>query len=128
MMPRAAKDVMLPMMSLHVKDRGSTLVKKLSGGYHALPVVNDDHEVVGIVSEQNILDALEHKKTIFQCSAESIMSCGHAEHARCAAPVSVSPGTPINDVIRTMFKERLSTVPVVENGKLVGIIHRKNIL
>jgi CBS domain-containing protein len=128
MATQAARDVMLPGVSLHIKDRGSTLVKKLLGKYHALPVVNDDHEVVGIVSEQNILDALEEKKTIFECSATALMRCGHAKHVRCATPVAVSPDTPLHDVIKTIFREQLSTLPVVENRKLVGIIHRKNIL
>lgn len=68
-MPVAAKDVMLKGSCLHVKDRGSTLVKKLSGRYYALPEVNDDREVVGIVTEASILKALREEKTIFQCTA-----------------------------------------------------------
>jgi CBS domain-containing protein len=123
----SAKDVMLKGVSLHVADRGSTLVKKLSGRHHALPVVNDDREVVGIVTEQSILSALRDQKTIFQCTAGSLMTCGHLEHESCRAPLMVSPDTPLVDVLRTMLREKLSTMPVVENRVLVGVINRKDL-
>ena len=123
-----AKDVMLEGASLHVNDRGRTLVKKLSGRYHALPVVNDNREVVGIVSEHNVLDALREQKSLFQCSAKSLMSCGHVGHEYCRKPVVVTPETPVHDVLRTMFREQLSIVPVVEDRKLVGLIERKDIM
>jgi CBS domain-containing protein len=127
-MPVAAKDVMLKGASLHVEDRGSTLVKKLSGRYHALPVVNDDREVVGIVTEASILKALREEKTIFQCTAGSLMTCGHLEHESCRSPVTVSPDTPMKDVLRTMLRERLSAMPVVQDRVLVGVINRKDLV
>jgi CBS domain-containing protein len=126
-MPVAAKDLMLKGASLHVEDRGSTLVKKLSGRYHALPVVNDNREVVGIVTEASILKALREEKTIFQCTAGSLMTCGHLEHDSCRSPVTVSPDTPMKDVLRTMLREQLSTMPVVQNRVLVGVINRKDL-
>jgi CBS domain-containing protein len=126
-MPVAAKDVMLKGASLHVEDRGSTLVKKLSGRYHALPVVNDDREVVGIVTEASILKALREEKTIFQCTAGSLMTCGHLEHESCRSPVTVSPDTPMKDVLRTMLRERLSAMPVVQDRVLVGVINRNDL-
>jgi CBS domain-containing protein len=123
----AAKDLMLKGASLHVEDRGSTLVKKLSGRYHALPVVNDNREVVGIVTEASILKALREEKTIFQCTAGSLMTCGHLEHDSCRSPVTVSPDTPMKDVLRTMLREQLSTMPVVQDRVLVGVINRKDL-
>ena len=123
----AAKDLMLKGASLHVEDRGSTLVKKLSGRYHALPVVNDNREVVGIVTEASILRALREEKTIFQCTAGSLMTCGHLEHDSCRSPVTVSPDTPMKDVLRTMLREQLSTMPVVQDRVLVGVINRKDL-
>ena len=126
-MPVAAKDLMLKGASLHVEDRGSTLVKKLSGRYHALPVVNDNREVVGIVTEASILRALRVGKTIFQCTAGSLMTCGHLEHDSCRSPVTGSPDTPMTDVLRTMLREQLSAMPVVQDRVLVGVINRKDL-
>ena len=124
----AAKDVMLKGVSLHVEDRGSTLVKKLSGRYHALPVVNGAREVVGIVSEASVLKALRQEKSIFQCTAGSLMTCGHVGHDSCKNPLTVSPDTPLLEVLRTMFREGLSTVPVVQDRVLVGVISRKDLM
>ena len=123
----AAKDLMMKGDSLHVRDHGSTLVKKLSGRYHALPVVNDDRRVVGIVTEASILRALRDEKTLFQCTAGSLMTCGHLDHDSCRNPLSVSPDTPMRDVLRTMLRERLSTMPVVQEGVLVGMINRDDL-
>ena len=124
-----AKDIMHPKVSLYVKDKGSDLVKKMLVNYPALPVVNDELEVVGIVSEYDILDALKEKRTIHEFSAESLMSCGHAEHGACKEPVTITSDTPIEDIVDTLHRERLSILPVVDEKKrLVGIVTRKNII
>jgi len=124
-----AIDIMNPRVSLYVKDKGSDLVKKMMANYPALPVVNDDLVVVGIVSEYDILDALKEKRTINEFSAESLMGCGHAEHGACKDPVTISSDTPIDEIVDTLYRERLSILPVVdEKRKLVGIVTRKSII
>jgi CBS domain-containing protein len=125
-----AKDIMHPRVSLYVKDKGEVVVNKLLVNYPALPVVNDDREVVGIVSEYEVLDAMKEHRTVHEFSAESIMSCGHAEHSGvCAEPLTISMNTPIEDVAKTLYEQRVSLLPVVDNEKkLIGIITRKNII
>ena len=125
-----AKDIMHPRVSLYVKDTGDVVVNKLLVNYPALPVVNDDREVVGIVSEYEVLDALKEHRTIHEFSAESIMSCGHAEHVgACAEPLTIPMNTPIDDVAMTFYEKRVSILPVVDDKKkLIGIIARKNII
>ncbi len=124
-----AKNIMHPRLSLSVKDKGYDVVKKLLVGYPALPVVNENIEVVGILSELEVLSALGEKRTIHEFSAESLMSCGHAEHGVCKDPLTISENATIEDVVRTFVKERVSVLPVVDDRKkLVGIIARKNII
>ncbi len=127
-----AKDIMHPRVSLYVKDKGDVVVNKLLVNYPGLPVVNDDREVVGIVSEYEVLDAMKEHRTIHEFSAESIMGCGHAhaEHSEvCAEPLTVSMYTPIEDVAMTFYEKRVSILPVVDDKKkLIGIIARKNII
>ena len=125
-----AKDIMHPRVSLYVKDKGDVVVNKLLVNYPALPVVNDDREVVGIVSEYEVLDALKEHRTIHEFSAESIMSCGHAAHSGvCTEPLTISLNTPIEDVAMTFYEKRVSILPVVDDKKkLIGIIARKNII
>jgi CBS domain-containing protein len=124
-----AKDIMHPRLSLSVKDKGKDLVKQLLAIYPALPVVNDNLEVVGIVSEHDVLDALKEKRTIHEFSAESLMGCGHAEHGVCKEPLTISMNATIDDVVSTFYKEPVSILPVVDDKKkLIGIISRKNII
>ncbi len=52
------KNIMHRRMSLYLKDRGDDVMIKLLANYPALPVINDDREVVGIVSEYEVLDAI----------------------------------------------------------------------
>jgi CBS domain-containing protein len=125
-----AKDIMHPRISLHVKDKGDVVVNKLLANYPALPVVNDDLEVVGIVSEYDVLDAMKEHRTIHEFSAESIMSCGHAEHAGfCAEPLTISVNATIEEIAVALYEKWVSMLPVVDDRKkLVGIVARKNII
>jgi len=125
----AAKDIMHPKLSIPAKAAGPDVVKKLLSEYPALPVVNEKQEVVGIVSEYDILDALKEGRTIHEFSAESIMSCGHIDHADvCTEPITVSPDTTIEDLVEIFYGQRISIIPVVDKKRLVGIVSRKNFI
>jgi CBS domain-containing protein len=125
-----AKDIMHPRVSLYLKDKGDAVVNKLLINYPGLPVVNDESEVVGIVSEYEVLNAMKEHRTVHEFSAESIMSCGHAEHTGvCTDPVTISMYTPIEEVASMLYEKRMSILPVVDDKKkLIGIIGRKNII
>jgi CBS domain-containing protein len=123
-----AKDIMHPRISLPAKMAGDELIEKLMSPYPALPVVDDDLRVLGVVSEYDVFTALKEGRTIHEFSAESLMTCGHAEHGACGSPVTVSPSTPIEDIVDIFLQRNVSILPVVEDGKLVGIISRKNII
>jgi CBS domain-containing protein len=123
-----AKDIMHPRVSLPAKMAGHELIEKLMSPYPALPVVDDNLRVLGVVSEFDVFTALKEGRTIHEFSAESLMTCGHAEHGACDSPVTVFPTTPIEDIVELFIQRNVSILPVVENGKLVGIISRKNII
>ncbi|OGW57942.1 MAG: hypothetical protein A2Z09_00490 [Nitrospirae bacterium RBG_16_43_8] len=126
-----AKDIMHPRVSLPSKMKGEEVVEKLMCSYPALPVVNDKLEVMGIVSEYDVLSAVKEGRTIHEFSAETLMSCGHAEHEGvCSNPVTVAVDTTIEEIVDLFYgnSSSLSILPVVEKKKLVGIISRKNII
>jgi CIC family chloride channel protein len=125
-----ARDIMHPRVSLTSKLKGEELVEKMMCEYPALPVVDDNMNVIGIVSESDILSALKEKRTVHEFSAESLMTCGHAEHGACGTPVTCTPDTTIDKILDIFFhnSKALSCLPVVDNKKLVGIISKKNII
>lgn len=123
-----AKDIMFPRMSLPTSEKGDSLINKLTCPYAGLPVVNDEMEVMGIVTEYDILNALKEQRTVHEFSAESIMSCGHPEHGVCTSPVTVEAGASINEIVDLFFEQKLSILPVVEGKKLIGLVTRKSII
>jgi CBS domain-containing protein len=45
-----------------------------------------------------------------------------------ATPITVDVATPLNDVVKIMKEKNIIRLPVTENGKLVGIVARCDIL
>ena len=89
--------------------------KMRSGGFRRLPVVSDG-KVVGIVTEH---DLREHH--------------GHLEHTKINGvmtekPVTVTPGTTVEDAARIMLERQIGGLPVVADGRLVGIITASDIM
>jgi predicted transcriptional regulator len=79
-----------------------------------LPVVNDDGNLVGILSEDRLMDASGPDDDVGSLLA--------------ARPISVGPEDHIFDAARTMVEHDLSTVPVADaNGAYLGLLRRHDI-
>lgn len=91
----------------------------LSGMYSGLPVVDAQGAVVGVVTEFDLLKAVQEGKDLQTVKAEEIMG---------KPPVCVGEDDPLEAVIATMTTHNIIRVPVVRDGKLVGIIARADIL
>ena len=82
-----------------------------------LPVVDDDGRLVGIVVERDLLVAamryLQSRVEIGDVMTRNV--------------VTVGPDTDLNEVARTMLERKIGGLPVVEQGRLVGIITESDI-
>lgn len=80
----------------------------------AMPVSPDGNEVTGIVSERDIVWGLaEHGTQILDWQVERLMT----------HPVkSCKPGDTIKSVMAEMTRSRLRHLPVIEGGRLLGIV------
>jgi len=105
----------------------------------AAPVIDKEDRVVGMVSERDLLGHpskrslrgrwlrlfndeavfLEELATARQLTAQDVMS---------RRVFSVSDQAPIDVVARLMHRHRLKRVPVLRDGKLVGIVSRADLL
>ncbi len=94
----------------------SVLVDK---GYGSLPVVDDDMNLIGIVSEYDLLEVLLEKRDEQTIKAEDIMT---------KSLITVNEDMPILDVIKILEDNKLIRVPVVKESKLVGILTRRDVL
>jgi len=84
----------------------------LNQGIGSLVVV-DESRVVGIVTKRDLLWAVKAGYDLANTSVEAIMTRN---------VITVTPDTDILAVVNTMLSNNISHIPVVEDGKLVGII------
>src|SRR2546422_10896335 len=70
-----------------------------------LPVVNNDHIVVGVVTEYDIIG--KEGQTVGEIMTRGV--------------VSVTPDTDLEEVSYLLVHERIKRVPVLNQGRLVGI-------
>jgi CBS domain-containing protein len=112
-----ARDVMSrPVVSV---DTGATVLDAVTAltehGFAAVPVVDDSDRVVGIFSESDGLRA-EHRR---MAPVTEVMT----------APVEVTtPDAEVAAIADRMLSRHLRSVPVVEEGLLVGIVARRDLL
>ena len=90
-------------------------VKKLTlHGIGALPVKNHLGEIVGIISERDIVKRLHTEKSrIFSSKVGSIMT---------KPVISCSVNARANELMETMTKNKIRHIPIMENKQLLGIV------
>jgi CBS domain-containing protein len=106
-----------------------------------VPVVTKDQQVIGIVSESDLIHRAEtgteiRRKwwlTLFsdpdQMAREYTKAHGlRAEHVMSRTVVSVSEDTDAARVADVLDRHRIKRVPVLSNGKLVGLITRSDLV
>ena len=82
-----------------------------------IPVENEEGELVGMFSLNDVVNALRKKKN--EGGAEAGMRIGEIMHRDVR---TVTADTPTLDAIRIMREENLSALPVVRGAKLEGIL------
>jgi CBS-domain-containing membrane protein len=112
----------------------------LDRGIGAVPIIEGD-KLVGIVSESDLLHRAEvgtearrpHWLELIT-SSDRLASEYVKTHGRKAGEImthdviTVSDTTPVADIVRLMESHGIKRVPVLRDGKLVGIISRRNLM
>ena len=87
-----------------------------------IPVEDDHGMLVGVVSYRSLLRLIARGVTHSdseQVAVEDIMK---------RDPITVAPDTPTVDAIRMMRKEKVGCLPVVRDGKLVGLVTEMDLI
>jgi CBS domain-containing protein len=95
------------------------LAQLVMNNISGMPVVERDGVVIGIVTEDDILGAFVDGIQLDLLVVQGIMSTD---------PITVDIETPLTEVMQTIYDEGVLRVPVVEDGRLVGIISRSDII
>lgn len=111
---------------------------------NGLPVVDENQRLVGIVCQS---DMIAQQKRIplpslftlldgyitltsakhFEKEVQKIAATQVAQ-AMTANPVTVKPDTSLEEIAQLMVGKKLHTLPVVDNGELVGIVGKEDML
>jgi CBS domain-containing protein len=93
--------------------------KMLAGFVSGLPVTDNEGHVIGVVTEFDILKVLRKGKEGLASVAEEIMT---------KDPICLEADHTVDEAIELMTRHHIIRIPVVRNGKLVGIVSRTDIL
>jgi len=87
-------------------------------GISGLPVLNSDKKVIGIISEKDILNIFS-SGNLHITKVEDVMT---------KRVISFSSDTDVDKIALCISENKFRRVPIIDNGKLVGIISRRNII
>ena len=110
-------------------------------GISAVPVVDKNDRVIGMVSEGDLLHRaetgterrrswwLEMMSSTNRLASEYITShSGKVKDVMTRDVLSVTEDTPVPDIAVLLETNRIKRVPVLRDGKLVGIVSRANLV
>lgn len=106
--------------SARLKTKGDVIASLMIEGFGAVPVVDAKGKLLGIVSEHDLLAAMDDGHKLGVIAAGDVMTYN---------PYSVRPETTLPTLVHVFRASDLIRVPVVDaKDKLVGIIARRDVL
>jgi CBS domain-containing protein len=106
--------------SVRLKTKGDVMASFMIEGFGAVPVIDGKNRLIGIVSEHDLLSAIDDGHKLAAVTAEDVMT---------GNPYSVRPETTLGTLVHVLRASDLVRVPVVdEKNRLIGIIARRDVL
>jgi CBS domain-containing protein len=107
----------------------------------ALPVIDDHHNLVGILSEADLLHRVEigterHRPSWLEAvtGAPKLAEEFAKSHGKTVSElmttdvVSASEETSLSEIARLLEHNRIKRIPITRDGKLVGVVSRSNLI
>jgi CBS domain-containing protein len=90
-----------------------------SGTFSGMPVIEPGNQLVGMVTEFDVLKALVQGKDLHMLKAEEMMT---------PHPVTVEETATAQEIAERMLEHQIIRIPVVREGRLLGMISRTDLL
>ncbi len=92
-----------------------------------LPVVDRTKRLVGIVTEEDLMLTWHYFNRMNTNIA--IKDCHvHGAPLIIERVITASENTPLGEIIKTLLYKRIKRIPIVKEGRLIGIVSRRDIL
>lgn len=97
----------------------SVALRLCDGNFGSIPVVDEERRLLGLVTEFDLLKVMEQDKDLRKVPVADIMT---------RDVMTTTENTSFSELIDLMQRHHLIRVPVIRDGKLVGIVARRDIL
>ena len=117
---KAAQIMVRPVVSARKNATARDIALQLLAGYYSgMPVTDDEGHVIGVVTEFDLLEAVQAGKDLTKTTADEIMT---------TEVVTADVETPVSELIKIMTDEQVIRLPITAKGKLVGVVARCDVL
>jgi CBS domain-containing protein len=120
-----------PAITIHqeatLREAGDVLARR---GISALPVVDDDGRLVGIMSQMDLI----RLSTVYGAEGDETQSEGSRSQPMRVAEimtvevVTVSPETDVHTVAKRLSESHIRQVPVLSDTELIGVVSRRDLI
>jgi acetoin utilization protein AcuB len=110
---------------------GEAVARMVRRKIRHLPVVERDGRLVGVVTDRDLRHRLFEPrvmKEIGTVSVDQILKTVPVKDIMSTPVVTVGPQDELETAARTMLEDKVGSLPVVENGRVVGIITETDLL
>ena len=120
------RDVMTPDVTTLKRNDKLTLADDIMhlGRIRHLPVLDDDgQQVVGVVSQRDLFrGALARALGYARHAQRKVLDTLSVKEVMTSDVITTSPDTPLVEAARVLAERKMGCLPVVEDGRLVGIL------
>lgn len=110
---RTAKDIMIDIPTIdvdgNIQDAASAIINNPSN----MVAVLSDEKLVGVITSHDITNLISKSLNLSEVSLEQIMTKN---------VVSAAPSFSVIDIVRELEQYEISTLPVVQEGKVLGLV------
>jgi len=110
---RTAKDIMIDIPTIdvdgNIQDAASAIINNPSN----MVAVLSDEKLVGVITSHDITNLISKSLNLSEVSLEQIMT---------KKVVSAAPNFSVIDIVRELEQYEISTLPVVQEGKVLGLV------
>jgi CBS domain-containing protein len=100
-----------------------------SHGFTALPVVDHDERLIGIVTEADLVRDRFLRDPRYRRPDDSVIEPGTKVADVMTTPVTgMAQNTDVVDLITAMLDDRIRSMPIVDGSRVVGIVTRRDLV